>query len=305
MKIALQVLAERFGYLIFAIHPNLFMPISTQANLQHSSTESASLRRALRVIACRQFSPFKVFIAREHGVVVVLSPKVGTTTFRHVMRRAYCELLGRKDASDGRYKLFRKARQFPYAPLRDYFQVFGAPEKYDFYGFVRNPYARLKSAWVDKLAFGHQEGYPPSIRRVFTGRSDLSQVRRFARRNDLAGSAKNSAIPFATFVDFVAAQRTGTRNHHWDEQFCTLFMDRIHYAKLFKMESDFVSGTTEILARIGVTESWARAALAQPCNQSRKFRDEIYTPELAETVQRIYARDFAALDYDVDSWRGL
>ena len=279
--------------------------IETAALQTASLTPTNDLRRALRVMACRQFSPFKVFIAREHGVVVVLSPKVGTTTFRHVMRRAYCEVLGRKDASDGRYKLFRKARQFPYAPLRDYFQVFGAPEQYDFHCFVRNPYARLKSAWVDKWAFGHEEGYPPSIRRYGTGRSDLSQVRRFARHNDLAGGAKNSAIPFATFVAFIAGQRTGTRNHHWDEQFCTLFMDRIRYAQIWKMESDFVSGTTEILRRIGVEESWARQALAQPRNQSRQFKDEVFTPELAQTVQRIYARDFATLDYDVDSWRGL
>ena len=285
----------------------MFLPtlVETTALQTMSPTRTSGLRRALRVIACRQFSPFKVFIAREHGVVVILSPKVGTTTFRHVMRRAYCELLGRKDASDGRYRWFRKARQFPYSPLRDYFQVFSESEKYDFYCYVRNPYARLKSAWVDKLAFGHQEGYPPSIRRVFTGRSDLSQVRRFARRNNLAGGAKNSAIPFATFVSFIASQRTGTRNHHWDEQFCTLFMDRISYTKIWKMESDFVEGTTEILARIGVPESWARDALAQPRNQSREFRDEVYTTELAATVQRVYARDFAALDYDVESWRGL
>lgn len=281
------------------------MPTSTQIPIQHDADQTTGLRRALRVIACRQFSPFKVFIAREHGVVVVLSPKVGTTTFRHVVRRAYCELLGRKDASDGRYKLFRKARQFPYSPIGDYFQVFGQPNDFDFYCFVRNPYARLKSAWVDKLAFGHEDGYAPSIRRGLPTRSTLSRVRRFARQNNVAGGAKNSAIPFATFVDFIAAQRTGTRNHHWDEQFCTLFMDRIRYAQIWKLESDFTRGTSEILGRIGVPESWAHEALAQPRNQSRKFKDEVYTPEIAQTVQRIYARDFEALDYDVESWRGL
>ncbi len=283
------------------------MPTSTRTNiqLQRASAQFMGFPNALRTMARRQFSPFKVFIAREHRVVVVLSPKVGTTTFRHVMRRAYCELLGRNDASDGRYKLFRKARQFPYSPLRDYFHVFAQPEKFDFYCFVRNPYARLKSAWVDKLAFGHEDGYPPSIRRVFTGRSELSQLRRFARRNHLAGGANDSAIPFATFVDFVASQRTGTRNHHWDEQFCTLFMDRIRYAQIWKMESEFQSGTTQILTRIGVEESWARAALAQPRNQSRKVKDEVFTPEIAQTVQHIYARDFEALDYDIDSWHAL
>lgn len=283
------------------------MPPTTQitGSQTANSARNSELRRALRVIACRQFSPFKVFIAREHGVVVMLSPKVGTTTFRHVVRRAYCELLGHQDASDGRYRLFRKARQFPYSPLKDYFQVFAQPDDFDFYGFVRNPYARLKSAWVDKLARGHEDGYPPSMRRIFTGRSDLGQLRRFARAHQLAGGANNSAIPFATFVEFIAAQRTGRRNHHWDEQFVTLFMDRIAYKQLFKMEGEFEDGTTEILRRIGVEESWARAALAQPCNQSRKFDTEVYTPAIAEMVQRIYQRDFAALDYDVDSWRGL
>lgn len=258
-------------------------------------------RAALHILTRRHFSPFKVFIAREKRIVVMLNPKVGTTTFRHIIGRAYLEALGREDVSQGRYRVWNKARHFPLAPLRDYWHAFSHPQDYDFFCFVRNPYARLKSAWIDKLAFGHETDYPPSIRGKV-----IREIRRFAREHDLPGHQNDSAVPFATFVAFIAAQPTGTRNHHWDEQFSVLLMDAIGYNQIFKMETQFIAGTQTILSRLGVPEAWSAAALATPPrNESPKSKNALYTPDVAAQVQEIFERDFAALNYDTDSWRGL
>ncbi|MGC9320389.1 MAG: sulfotransferase family 2 domain-containing protein, partial [Armatimonadota bacterium] len=123
------------------------------------------VRRLVRTVSHPHFSPYRCYVDRECRTVVVLNPKVGTTTFRHVICHGLREVRGYADPSQGRYRPFHRARDFAFAPVRDYFHALGHPEEYSYYCFVRNPYARLRSAWLDKMAFGHEEGYPPSVRR--------------------------------------------------------------------------------------------------------------------------------------------
>ena len=277
---------------------NEIKPDHTQSTASYVGRHG--LRAAWAVMTHRSFSWFKVFIAREHRTVVVLNPKVGTTTFRNVVQRAYREVLGHRNLSNGLYRSIKKAREFPIPPPWDYIHAFSHSEQYNFYCFVRNPYSRLKSAWLDKLALGHETAYPPSIRGKV-----ISRIRHFARDHDLPGQEEGSAVPFATFVAYVAAPTTGKRNHHWDEQYSILLMDCILYSQVFKMETQFAEGTKQILARLGVPESWTEEVLAKPINQSPKITQEVYTAELAAQVQRAFARDFAVLGYDADSWRGM
>jgi len=263
------------------------------------TSQTEALRRVRAIITHHHFSPYKVLVARQQRTVVILNPKVGTTSFRYLITRAYQEVLGHRDPSDNHYKPIKKARQFPFAPLRDYYHAFSHSEEYDFYCFVRNPYARLKSAWVDKFAFGHETGYPRSIRGKL-----IRGLRHFARSHNLPGGERNSPMPFSTFVNYIDAQETGKRNHHWDAQHAVLMMDRLYYAQIFKMETQFTQGMTTIFTRLGIAEDWINEAMEKPQNESRKISDSIFTPELAEQARRIYARDFELFDYDVDSWKG-
>ena len=265
-----------------------------------TDTRTPGFRGALTLMLRPHFSPFRIFIARQQRTVVVLNPKVGTTSFRYVVGRAYREVFGRKDLSNGRYKLFPKARQFPFPPLRDYLHAFSHPDHYQFYCFVRNPYARLKSAWGDKLAFGHESGYPPSIRGKI-----VEDIQHFAREKGLPGGQTETALPFSTFVAYIEAQQTGKRNHHWDEQYSILFMDIIRYSQIFKMENEFALGMKVVLARLKVPEPWIEEALAQPRNESRKVNEAVFTPELAIRVQHIFEKDFSAFGYDTNSWQGM
>lgn len=267
---------------------------------QSGKNQAKTMRQVMSIFARRHFTPYKVLVNRPRRTVVILNPKVGTTTFRDIACRACVEVLGMKDASDGRYKLIRKARQFPIASLRDYYHVFSHPGHYDFYCFVRNPYARLKSAWVDKFANGHQTGYPRSIRGKV-----LRHIRQFAASRHLPGSEPDSLVPFSTFVSYIDAQEDGKRNHHWDVQHSVLMMDCIHYASIFKMETQFTEGMTAVFTRLGVPENWLQQAMQKPSNQSRKVKEAVFTPELAKQTERIYARDFQIFGYDVDSWKGL
>ncbi len=157
------------------------------------------------------------------------------------------ELLGTQDRSEGRYRLLKKAREFQFARIRDYAHAFRFPGEYQFFCFVRNPYARLRSAWQNKFAYGHEQGYSRSIRR-----RELPRLRRFARTAGLPGGVDGAAIPFTTFLAYVESQPAGRRDHHWDDQHHVLLMEHIHYEQCFRMEGGFVPGMRQIFERLSL-----------------------------------------------------
>jgi hypothetical protein len=253
-----------------------------------------------RILTRRHFSPFKTYVNRGRRTVVVLNPKVGTKSFRQVLGDAMRELHGVTDPSEGRYRLFKKAREFQFAPIRDYAHAFRAPGEYQFFCFVRNPYARLRSAWQNKFAYGHEQGYSRSIRR-----RELPRLRRFARSAGLPGATDGAAIPFATFLAYVESQPSGMRDHHWDDQHHVLLMQDIHYEQCFRMEGGFVPGMRCICARLLLSGPVVERLLTTRRNVSPVEEMPVYTTELAARVHRLYARDFELFGYAEDSWRGL
>jgi hypothetical protein len=253
-----------------------------------------------RMVRRKHFSPFKTYVNRAHHTVVILNPKVGTKSFRQALTDGMREVFGVTDPSEGRYWFIKKAREFQFAPIRDYAHAFRFPEQYQFFCFVRNPYARLRSAWQNKFAYGHAQGYSRSIRR-----KELGRLRSFARAAGLPGGVDGAAIPFETFLAYVESQPTGTRDHHWDEQYCVLLMDHIRYERWFRMEGEFTDGMRQIFGRIGLAGPVMERLLANQKNTSPKNEAPVYTPEIAARVQRLYARDFATFGYETESWKGL
>lgn len=265
-----------------------------------SRGDEVRILRPFQFLFHQHFKPDKMYVDRARQTVVVLNPKVGSTSFRHMLMVAIRDVQGRDHLSDGRYRYIPKAREFPIARIRDYVHAFNHPEAYEYYCFVRNPYGRFKSAWVDKLAFGHEQGYPRSIER-----RELVHLRGFAARHKLPGGESDSAIPFETFLAYVEAGATGHRNHHWDEQYSVLLMDLIRYTRLYKIETEFVAGMQHILGRVGLDDPRVLESLNAPKNKSREWPDPVYTEQLAARVYRLFARDFDVLGYDVDSWQRM
>jgi hypothetical protein len=254
----------------------------------------------LRVVRSKHFGPFKCYVDRDHCTVVILNPKVGTKSLRQGLTDGLREIRGMKDPSSGRYWFLHNARRFPFAPLRDYAHAFRFPDQYRFYCFVRNPYARLRSAWLNKFAYGHVQGYSRSIRR-----RELGRLRRFASSAGLAGGRDGDAIPFETFLAYVESQPSGRRDHHWDDQHHVLLMDLVRYERCFRMEGEFAPGMRLVFERVGLGGPIMEHILAKPRGVGPKSPGPVYTPEIAARVQQLYARDFEVLGYDVESWRGL
>jgi chondroitin 4-sulfotransferase 13 len=254
----------------------------------------------LGMLGEKHFSPFKTYVNRAHRTVVILNPKVGTKSFRQALIDGMREIQGIADPSGGRYRLFRNARRFPFAPLADYAHALRFPGQYQYFCFVRNPYARLRSAWQNKFAYGHDTGYSRSIRR-----RELPRLRRFARGAGLPGGGEGEAIGFATFLAYVESQPSGRRDHHWDDQHQVLLMHRIDYTRWFRLEGEFEAGLAHIFDRIGLTGPAMQRILATQKNVSPRDEAPVFTTELAARTLRLYQRDFALFGYPADSWHGL
>ncbi len=252
----------------------------------------------MSVVTRPHFSPYKVYVRRDHGLAVCLNPKVGTTTFRKILVEGLRNA-GAKPFMAPVWPL-NATRRYMTAPFRDYWDAFSHPERYRFFCFVRNPYARLLSAWSDKMVKGHSsEQYPRSMRPL------VPKIRKFAARNDLPGSDPREVIPFPTFLSFVESKPEGKRNQHWDTQCSVLHTDLIEYHRVFKMETNFVSGMAEVLSELGLPADWVVEKLRKPENASGQVRERVYDEELAARVERLYEVDFDRFGYDRGSWQEL
>ena len=257
-------------------------------------------RSVSRTLCCGHFSPYRFFVDRESRTVVVINPKVGSSTLRRVIAHGMREVRGMRHLSGGRYWPSSKARNFPVASVPDYLHALSHPREYLHLCFVRNPYARLRSAWLNKLAFGHVEGYPRGIRGAC-----VRAIRRCAARQGLPGQAPDSPIPFDTFLSFVESQPHGSRDHHWDLQCSVLLMDAISYDRIYRMETEFTTGITDILARLSLDDERVLRLLDKPANQTQRQVESVYDEDIARRVYAVYERDFEVLQYDPDSWTGL
>jgi hypothetical protein len=253
---------------------------------------------ALPIVSRPHFSPFKLYIRRDLELAVFLNPKVGTTTFRQIL----VEGLQAAGAAPGLSRLWplRDSRRYLSAPPADYLDLLLHPQRYQFHCFVRNPYARLLSAWKNKFVL--DENGASAIRSM---RSELPVVRHFAERRELAGADAGSPVPFATFVAYVESLREGRRNQHWDTQRSVLATDLINYDHVYQMETEFADGMTQILTRVGLSEAWVAERLQKPRNASRKLHEPAYDADLASRVYQIYREDFEQFGYDRSSWQGL
>lgn len=144
--------------------------------------------------------------------------------------------------------------------------------------FVRNPYTRLLSAWLDKIQ-GNQFQKSAITQQLGLG-EDVSQP-----------------ISFEQFVDAVVAQPVINMDQHWRVQYDQTYQTRIEYDQIGRFEN-FQHDLIGIMEKIGIDhQAYYRREAIHATSAGEKVRTH-YTDALAEKVYEKYRIDFDHFGYD-------
>lgn len=204
----------------------------------------------------------------EQRLLYVSVPKVASSTLKVTLLRL---ALGDPDYLPKRKH--RDADRLLHRPPPGF--DFDAPDLRRFC-FVRDPYARLLSCYLDK----------------FAPRAGWDSPQRLRVRRDLLADPM-TPIAFPEFVERVAAQAPADMNRHWRPQTALLHWGKIRYdfvGRLERFEAELAR-----LAPIVDLRPWLHRR-TKKTGAATRLADH-YTPALAARVRETFAADFEALGY--------
>jgi hypothetical protein len=167
-------------------------------------------------------------------------------------------------------------------------EILTSPEWFRFC-FVRNPYARLFSAYKSQVM---------DLSTPYTGLRE--SIRRQAgypsREDDIPGH-----VGFGDFVRYIGEQPDSERDGHWKSQAGTIHAEAIAYDFVGRMET-FSRDFTRLLDRFGAPAP-LKATVAEAVNPTPNLPlAAAYDKDLADYVYQVFLDDFHAFGYDRNSW---
>lgn len=199
----------------------------------------------------------------------VNNPKVACSTIKLALQRA--------QAGNLAYLPATSVHDYAESPLLTWPDVTleragGLLAEYFTFSFVRCPYRRLQSAYVNKIFKPQKQGMP----RV------------------QAGFGRTERPTFDAFVRAITAQDTRDHNPHWRAQHINLSMDAVQYDFIGQLET-FAADWAQLSERFALPPEPERAGkTTDPAHAA-------YTPETATLVAEAFARDFEVFGYDTDN----
>jgi hypothetical protein len=154
--------------------------------------------------------------------------------------------------------------------------------------FVRNPYARLLSAWSDRFQGRRLIEGNPSINAYRAHRATISR---------LLPDGQHQTLSFPQFVEFATATADQRVDIHWQLQYDFATVPGLPLNLIGKVES-FQTDFARVLDHIGVNNEARAQYLQQAVNpSSHEPWQAYYTDALAARVYRAYERDFDKFGY--------
>ena len=141
------------------------------------------------------------------------------------------------------------------------------------FSFVRNPYERLRSVYLNKIVRAQKQG----------------QFR------VQAGFAQGDCPDFEAFVHAVCAQPPQEQNAHWRLQALNLSVGRIRYDLIGRLET-FEADWARLTRRFALPRAPAFAGKRTKAAEKTQLT---FSPAMAQAIQAAYAPDFETFGYDV------
>ncbi|WP_157961813.1 sulfotransferase family protein [Acuticoccus kandeliae] len=219
---------------------------------------------------------YKTNISARYRYVYVETAKVACSSIKQTLQSAEFGRPGLRYAHPQdvhRRELSPLLRPEQFAAV----DVFTAPDFFRFC-FVRNPFSRLLSAYLDKIAGGKPQK-AKILGALGRPEDDFSHP-----------------VPFETFVAIVCDQDDEAMDLHWRPQSTETMIEDVRYdfiGRAERFEADFAA----VLNRVGIDPAlYASRQDAHRTGADEKLRMH-YTCEMEQRVVRRFARDFALFGY--------
>lgn len=224
---------------------------------------------------------YDINISLKHKYIYVETAKVGCSTIKDALQRMeldYPELI-RDDFED----IHNRKK----SPLLRPMQTWGLDRllenpDYFVFCFVRNPYTRILSAYLDKIV----KSYPQKKQILIAMGYDPSDL--------------SKEVSFQNFVDVVCSQSVSEMNPHWRVQYYQTFQDCIHYDFIGKLEN-FEHDTAYVFRKVKMNYTNYYRSEIRHATKSKKFLCEFYSDSLKEKVYQKFKIDFEYFGYDKDT----
>ena len=223
-------------------------------------------------------------ISLRNGYVYFAVDKVANSSIKNALYTIELEPVGRKPPPPFNKGLSPLLSPFQLSPaLLD--EVLNSGRYFRF-AFVRNPYARTLSCYLDRILNPN-------------GKPRLHLLRILAAK----GVVPEGEISFDTFVRTICEQPSREQNSHWRVQTDDLLWG--------EMEFDFIGHFERLWDDMAVVSEriWGKVLppmAAAAVNKSPKVTNagsklrQYYTPELADLLYERFRSDFEAFGYDRD-----
>ena len=237
------------------------------------------IRKYIQHVKYNNFE-YSINISLKHKYVYVETPKVGCSTIKDTLQRMELDYpdLVRDDAND--------IHDRQYSPLLCPSQTCGLDRllsnpDYFIFCFVRNPYTRLLSAYLDKIAA--ENPHKGSILR--------------AMGEDPSNLSKE--VSFKEFVDVVCNLSVYDMNVHWRTQYYQTFQDSIKYDYIGRLEN-FKNDCDYVFSKIKPNYKDYYHSETRHATNASSLLKKYYDDHLQEKVFSKYKIDFEYFGYSKD-----
>jgi hypothetical protein len=230
-----------------------------------------------RLLESPDFLDWAVHVSAKHRYLYVVNPKVGCSSILWSLRRFE---LGDPDLVPARV---RDIHERAGSPLLRPSDVGGSHALlrnagYFKFTFVRNPFERLMSCYLQKIA-ARTEQRAAVLRLLGRSESDTGEV------------------AFAEFVAAIAGQSPDEMDPHWRVQVVQTVQDHAAYDYIGRFER-FDRDLAAIGARI--SPELSRFVYTERRQATGKKPYHLIEGALAETIRKVYAEDFERFSYPLE-----
>jgi len=262
-----------------------------------------------RTVLSRKKLAARIIVSEKLKLVYCPIPKAASSTWKYLIRQQegiedYWNLTAANSPTTSGLKYLV---DYPSEELE---RILTSPEYFKF-TFVRNPYTRMLSCYLDKFQnkkkesseykkfMGHLLGWWDE--NVFENYSLTSEEKNFMKKHKFQNKILKGPRPsFSQFVRTATRQKRDRMNEHWAPQWYICGMDIIPYDFVGKLEH-LEEHAQVILSWIGNSSSVhlpASEEIGFPSTQSRVLEDAFFDINLMFLIRKAFAPDFKIFGYN-------